>query len=239
MSPRSCSEGFLHVYQLSSKGVLTFLHKTEVEDIPLAVASFNGKLLAGVGKSLRLYDLGKKKLLRKCEFSEYPNCIIKLETQGFRILVSDVQESIHYTAYRPMENRFVLFADDSTPRYMTCSTMVDYNTVAGGDKFGNFFVNRIPAETSEEVDEDPTGTKMIYQRGYLQGAAFKVMHIPRFFQSFFNQNVGGASCQFPCRGNAHFSHKSLYASWSSGNSHLHDSPRRCGHVHPFCIQGRH
>ncbi len=76
-----------------------------------------------------------------------------------------------------MENRFVLFADDSTPRYMTCSTMVDYNTVAGGDKFGNFFVNRIPAETSEEVDEDPTGTKMIYQRGYLQGAAFKVLKL--------------------------------------------------------------
>ena len=175
--PRSCSKGFLHVYQLSSKGVLTFLHKTEVEDISLAVKSFNGKLLAGIGKNLRLYDLGKKKLLRKCEFSGYPNCIVNLETQGFRILVSDVQESIHYTAYRPMENRFVLFADDSTPRYMTCSTMVDYNTVAGGDKFGNFFVNRIPAETSEEVDEDPTGTKMIYQRGYLQGAAFKVLKL--------------------------------------------------------------
>ena len=28
---------------------------------------FQGRLLAGVGRLLRIYDLGKKKLLRKCE----------------------------------------------------------------------------------------------------------------------------------------------------------------------------
>lgn len=29
--------------------------------------AFQGKLIAGVGKALRLYDMGKKKLLRKVE----------------------------------------------------------------------------------------------------------------------------------------------------------------------------
>ena len=29
--------------------------------------AFQGKLVAGVGKALRLYDMGKKKLLRKVE----------------------------------------------------------------------------------------------------------------------------------------------------------------------------
>lgn len=29
--------------------------------------AFQGRLIAGVGKALRLYDIGKKKLLRKVE----------------------------------------------------------------------------------------------------------------------------------------------------------------------------
>ena len=28
---------------------------------------FQGRLLVGVGKLLRIYDIGKKKMLRKCE----------------------------------------------------------------------------------------------------------------------------------------------------------------------------
>lgn len=35
--------------------------------MPLAVLGFQGRLVAGVGKALRLYDMGKKKLLRKVE----------------------------------------------------------------------------------------------------------------------------------------------------------------------------
>jgi hypothetical protein len=35
--------------------------------VPLAVLGFQGRLVAGVGKALRLYDMGKKKLLRKVE----------------------------------------------------------------------------------------------------------------------------------------------------------------------------
>ena len=33
----------------------------------MAIMAFQGKLIAGVGKALRLYDMGKKKLLRKVE----------------------------------------------------------------------------------------------------------------------------------------------------------------------------
>ena len=31
---------------------------------------FKGRLLAGVGNVLRIYELGKKKLLRKCEYKK-------------------------------------------------------------------------------------------------------------------------------------------------------------------------
>lgn len=45
----------------------TFSAQTPVEEVPAAIAPFQGRVLIGVGKLLRVYDLGKKKLLRKCE----------------------------------------------------------------------------------------------------------------------------------------------------------------------------
>lgn len=35
--------------------------------MPGALCGFQGRLLAGVGRMLRVYEIGKKKLLRKCE----------------------------------------------------------------------------------------------------------------------------------------------------------------------------
>jgi hypothetical protein len=46
---------------------LDLVHKTQVDEVPTAVASFQGRILVGVGRMLRLYDMGRKKLLRKCE----------------------------------------------------------------------------------------------------------------------------------------------------------------------------
>lgn len=46
---------------------MELLHKTSVDEAPTALCAYQGKLLVGVGRMLRLYDLGKKKLLRKCE----------------------------------------------------------------------------------------------------------------------------------------------------------------------------
>ena len=48
-------------------GVFSFIFQTEADDVPLALMAFQGRLVAGVGKSLRIYDMGKKKLLRKVE----------------------------------------------------------------------------------------------------------------------------------------------------------------------------
>ena len=38
-----------------------------MDGIPGALAPFKGRLLAGIETTVRLYELGKKKLLRKCE----------------------------------------------------------------------------------------------------------------------------------------------------------------------------
>ena len=60
--------GFVRIYSIGEGGrSLELLHKTRVEGIVGALAAFRGRLLVGLETTLRLYDLGKKKLLRKCE----------------------------------------------------------------------------------------------------------------------------------------------------------------------------
>ena len=99
---------------------------------------------------------------------------MSLAVQGNRILVGDIQESVHFVSYQAHDNKLIVFADDTTPRCLTAMTMVDYDTVAGGDKFGNFFIVRLQESISRETDDDPTGTRIAFEQGFLQGAAHKV-----------------------------------------------------------------
>ena len=182
VSPRSFSAGFIHVYRFQEDGKeLEFIHKTTVEEPPMALLAFQGRLLAGVGTNLRIFDLGMKQLLRKCQAQVVPNLIVGLQTQGSRIIVSDVQESIVYVVYKYQENRLIPFVDDVIARWTTCTTMVDYETVAGGDKFGNLWLLRCPQKASEEADEDGSGAHLVHERQYLQGAPNRVALMSHFF----------------------------------------------------------
>ncbi|KAF9468059.1 Cleavage/polyadenylation specificity factor, A subunit, partial [Collybia nuda] len=68
-----------------------------------------------------------------------------------------MQDSVSFVTYNASENRLVVFSDDTQPRWVTCSTMVDYNTVAATDRFGNIFVDRLDSTTSDQVDDNPSG----------------------------------------------------------------------------------
>ncbi|KAI8334128.1 CPSF A subunit region-domain-containing protein [Blakeslea trispora] len=197
LQPRSCTAGYLRVYRIvqaqDGSLCLTFIHRTPLEETPHALLAFQGRLLVGAGKSLRIYDIGKKKMLRKCETKTLPNCIMSLHTQGHRIIATDIQESVHYVIYKHADNRLVIFADDTVPRWMTASTMVDYETVAGGDKFGNFFVNRLPSSVSREIDEDTTGNRIYHEKGYLQGAPNKVESVSEYFSGDIITSIHRAS----------------------------------------------
>lgn len=92
LAPRSCTSGFLRTYKFVDDGAgLELLHKvtgfprashgsanwsvlsqTETDDIPMSLLAFQGRLVAGIGKALRIYDIGKKKLLRKAESKVRP-----------------------------------------------------------------------------------------------------------------------------------------------------------------------
>ena len=66
--------------------------------------------------------------------------ITSIKTKGNRIVVGDIQDSVCFVRYRRSENQLIVFADDTNPRWLTCCHMLDYDTVAGADKFGNIFV---------------------------------------------------------------------------------------------------
>ncbi len=181
LHPRKFSSASIHVYRLFENR-LVLLHKTEVEDVPKALCELKGfgRLLAGIGKNLRMYDLGKKKLLKKCENRNFPALIVGLQAMGDRIYVSDALESMHFVKYRRPENALVVFADDTAPRAMTAACVVDYDTVAGGDKFGNLFVLRLPAKVSDDVD-NPTGNRVLWDTGLLNGAPNKLEVLAHFY----------------------------------------------------------
>ena len=175
LASRSFSTAYLKVYSISDDGfTLTFLHKTPVDDIPLALIEFQGRLLAGIGGNLRIYEIGLKRLLRKCENRSCPNAIVSLHTQGSRIIAADVQESVFYIAYKATENKLITFADDPIAKFTTATTLVDYDTTAGGDKFGNLWIERCPQNISEMAEDEGSATQLLNERNYLNGAANKL-----------------------------------------------------------------
>lgn len=58
--------------------------------------------------------------------------------------------------------------------------MLDYETVAGGDRFGNFWVVRCPSDVSELSDQDPSGSTLIHEKSYLMGSAHRLQLLAHY-----------------------------------------------------------
>jgi len=73
------------------------------------------------------------------------------------------------------------------PRYITCSTLVDFDTVVAGDKFGNIWVGRLPAGVTEDLEKDPFGG-----RSKVLGRYGEVLTVgpPRKLMDIVNFHVG-------------------------------------------------
>ncbi|CEG40787.1 pre-mrna-splicing factor rse1 [Plasmopara halstedii] len=176
---KAVAGGCLRVYRLVEGMQLVLVHTTEIDDIPHAMCEFQGRLLVSVGRALRIYDLGKKKMLRKCENRNFPSILVELKALGDRIYASDMHESFHFVKYKKDENQLVIFADDCVPRFITSSVLLDYDTLCGADKFGNIFISRLPSEVSDEID-NPTGNRILWDSGLLNGAPNKLEQVAQF-----------------------------------------------------------
>ncbi|KAI8677208.1 hypothetical protein LRP88_09763 [Fusarium phalaenopsidis] len=182
VNPQSYSEGYLYIYRFVEDGrELEFIHKTKIEEPPLALLPFQGKVAVAVGTQLRIYDLGMRQMLRKAQAEVSAQRIVSLNTQGSRIVVGDVQQGVTLVVYKSATNKLIPFADDTVARWTTCTTMVDYESIAGGDKFGNMFIVRCPEKASEEADEEQSGLHLINARDYLHGTPHRLGLMCHFY----------------------------------------------------------
>ena len=183
-----------------------------------------------------------------------PNFAVDIKTVGKRLMVSDVQDSVLFFKYKPHENVISNYADDTTPRsgacappsqlmrgrFCTACEILDYNTVAVGDKFGNISIVRsrllwccahvrqirLPADVADDVDEDPTGMRSLWDRGLMNGAAQKVCPILEIACAFAI-TAGVRAVARACRGGGDVDHQDG------------DEPGRCGVPCVHDAGGRH
>lgn len=180
--PKRSNGGFIRVYEYSEDGrELSFVHKTAVDEVPVAMAEFDGRLLAACGRRLRIYELGLKQVLRKAETTLDLNNIVSLEVHGHRVVAADIQRSLNYLVYKPSVNQFLLFADDAVARHITCTHMLDYETVAAGDKFGNVFLLRNTRRASRMSEEDDQGVLLKIQDPVLNSAPNKLSLVAHYY----------------------------------------------------------
>ncbi|KAL3806325.1 hypothetical protein ACHAXA_001065, partial [Cyclostephanos tholiformis] len=145
MHPLSYKESHVVLYRVVNGERLQLLHRTKVDDGPvLSLVHFQGRLLVGIGKVVRLYEMGKRQLLKKCELRGLPTMVKTLQAAGDRAFIGDMMQSVQFIRYDSASNRLVLVAKDRSPRPITCQELLDINTVAVGDKFGNVSVLRLP-----------------------------------------------------------------------------------------------
>jgi splicing factor 3B subunit 3 len=89
MNPLTQRASHVILYRVVNGDRLQLLHRTTVDDGPvLALAHFQGRLLVGIGTTLRLYEMGKRQLLRKCELRGLPTFVKTLQTAGDRYVCS-------------------------------------------------------------------------------------------------------------------------------------------------------
>lgn len=67
--------------------------------------------------------------------------------------------------YKQQTNRLIVVAEDSISRWITSTAVLDYDTIATADKFGNITVIRLLPNVTEDVDEYPNANKAFWDRG--------------------------------------------------------------------------
>lgn len=122
---------------------LELVHSTNLPLSCTALLAFKGRLLAAMGNTLVLYDLGKKQLLRQggIQLNDLV-CIKALQASDTTVFVGDSRNSV--TLIEIADLQFAIVARDPVPRCVACMVLLDPRTVCLGDHYGNIAVLRTP-----------------------------------------------------------------------------------------------
>ncbi|KAH8417589.1 hypothetical protein KR222_002414 [Zaprionus bogoriensis] len=130
---------------------LTPVAETKVDGTCYALVEFNGKVLAGIGSFVRLYEWTNEKELRmECNIQNMIAALF-LKAKGDFILVGDLMRSITLLQHKQMEGIFVEIARDCEPKWMRAVEILDDDTFLGCETHDNLFVcQKDSAATTDE-----------------------------------------------------------------------------------------
>ncbi|KAJ1816120.1 pre-mRNA-splicing factor rse1 [Coemansia sp. RSA 2675] len=176
LRPRACDSASVRLYRWSGDGLaLELVHVTPLDEVPQALMEFNGLLLVAAGRGLALFDLGKRRLLRKAQSAAVaPHMVASVQGHPTHpahfVFVADVQESVLLVAFNHATRAFHVIVDDSLPRHITCMRPLDDGfTVVAGDKFGSLFVLRAPEPVARCLEGGDPG-RLVYEKPRMAGA---------------------------------------------------------------------
>lgn len=142
--------GRLLVFQWKDQRLLTISEK-EIKGAPYALAEFNGKLLACINSTVRLYEFTKDRELHN-ECSNYNNIVaLYMKTKGDFVLVGDIMRSMILLNYKQMEMNLEEIARDFQPNWMSAVEILDDDNFLAAENSYNLFVcQKDSAATTDE-----------------------------------------------------------------------------------------
>ncbi|CAH1637547.1 unnamed protein product [Spodoptera littoralis] len=134
-----------------SEGKLVQIAEKEIKGGCYTLVEFNGKLLATINSTVRLFEWTSEKELR-LECSHFNNIVaLYLKVKGDFILVGDLMRSMSLLQYKQMEGSFEEIARDYSPNWMTAIEILDDDTFLGAENSFNLFVcQKDSAATTDE-----------------------------------------------------------------------------------------
>ncbi|XP_065339552.1 DNA damage-binding protein 1 [Cloeon dipterum] len=135
---------------LFEESKLTQVSEKEIKGACYCLIEFNGKLLAAINSTVRLFEWTTERELR-LECSHFNNIIaLFLKAKGDFILVGDLMRSMTLLQYKTMEGNFEEIARDFHPNWMTAVEIIDDDTFLGGENSYNLFVCQKDSAASDE-----------------------------------------------------------------------------------------
>lgn len=133
------------------EGKLIQVAEKEIKGACYTLVEFNGKLLASINSTVRLFEWTSEKELR-LECSHFNNIIaLYLKVKGDFILVGDLMRSMTLLQYKQMEGSFEEISRDYSPNWMTAVEILDDDTFLGAENSFNLLVcQKDSAATTDE-----------------------------------------------------------------------------------------
>ncbi|XP_064634746.1 DNA damage-binding protein 1-like [Lineus longissimus] len=134
-----------------NEGKLSQVAEKEIKGAAYSLVEFNGKLLASINSTVRLFEWTAEKELR-VECSYFNNIIaLYLKTKGDFIFVGDLMRSVTLLLYKPMEGTFEEIARDFNPNWVSAVEILDDDTfLAAENSFNLFTCQKDSAATTDE-----------------------------------------------------------------------------------------